>query len=151
MVSVLLDALENDDYRLVIEAIDEASRADLSTFAEALEEFGLLELALVGRQVSRRLAFIDHLETLVANPRTDEKSVHQAMERSLWLFGAEYSLMASNRTLKSVVQDFLDRQYQGNRESERPDLLLSQNVTEHLLLIEVKRPAVTVGLDAYHQ
>ncbi len=151
MVSVLLDALEHDDYRFVIDAIDQADRSDVATFAGALEEFGLLEIALVGRQANRRHAFLDYLQQLVDNPKTDEKTVHRVMEYSLWLFGAEYSLMASNRTLKSVVQDFLDRQYRGKRELERPDLLLSQNVTEQLLLIEFKRPAATVGLDAYQQ
>ena len=41
LANVLLDALEHDEYWIVLQRIDAASRGDVAEFAEALEAFGL--------------------------------------------------------------------------------------------------------------
>lgn len=103
VASVVLDAMERDEYYLVLLKIDEARHADVSTFAEALEQFGLLELALISQHTAHRLAFLDSVDVLIANKDTHEKELHKALENSLWVLGARYHMMASNRSLRRVV------------------------------------------------
>lgn len=47
VASVVLDAMERDEYWQVLEKIDAARNADVAVFAAALEEFGLVELTLI--------------------------------------------------------------------------------------------------------
>lgn len=151
IVNVVFDAMERDDYRLIIERIDQAKEADVATLAEALQNFGLIDLAVVGQQATNRLKFLDHLERLAEDSRTDEIVMHRAIEQNLWLLGAEYGLFASNRTLKTIVDKYLDKNYAGKKAKNRPDLLLSANVSQVHLLIEFKAPALTLTHDNYQQ
>src|SRR5439155_2380341 len=65
-VNVSLDAIEYDDYWLVIEAIDAARDKDVKAFAEAIGEFGLVDMAVMGMQAHRRLELIERLDELIA-------------------------------------------------------------------------------------
>lgn len=151
IVSVLLDALERNDYRIVLEHIHDARNSEVSRFAEALEEFGLVELALVAEQAKNRLRFLDYLDGMCAKKETLEVHVHKAIEKNLWLFGAEYNLFSSNNTLKRQVEDFLDRKYVGSNSDNRPDLFLTTNLNGERLLIEFKRPSHALVYNDYQQ
>ena len=146
LVSLVLDALEKDEYWIVCQHVQEAEKVDVIQFANALEEFGLCDLALMGTQAKRRLEFLDNLERLANAPATTEKQMHIALQNALWVFGPEYSLMASNRQLKTIIEDYI-----GPDAKDRPDLFLAGNVFKKHLLIEFKKPTLTVGRDAEAQ
>lgn len=145
IANVMLDAMERDEYWAVLQKINEARHADVASFAEALEEFGLLELALIGERARHRMRYLDHLDTLAANPATVEKDIHKAIENSLWVLGGRYALMASNTTLRRVVAEYCDKTYTGERAAKRPDLLLAADASDRYLLIEFKRPSHIVA------
>lgn len=151
IVNVLLDALERNDYRVVLEHVNDAKHSEVGRFAEALEEFGFVELALVAEQATNRLRFLDHLEEICSKKETLEKHVHQAIEKNIWLFGVEYSLFSSNITLKRQIESYLDRKYGGDRAEKRPDLVLSENLNGERLLVEFKRPSHTLKFIDYQQ
>ncbi|MNS12955.1 DNA mismatch repair protein [compost metagenome] len=140
VIGVFLDALEKDDYHYVLKALDEAQDSDVSIFAGALEEFGLTDMSLMLRQAMGRLHFLDHLEKLALNKDTLEKDMHQALEGSLWIFGNDYLLMSSNRTLTNIIETYYQEKYTGPRAKKRPDLLLSHQTHDTKVLIEFKRP-----------
>lgn len=144
VVSVTLDAMEQDDYFTVVQAVNEAANADVSKFAAALGEFGIADLAHMGEQARGRLAFLDKLDELIANPATREQEVHVALERNLWVLGPQYALMSSNKTLRRMIEEFTGDTYVGDRAAERPDLLLLDNVLQKRVLIEFKRPSLDI-------
>jgi hypothetical protein len=72
--------------------------------------------------------------------------MHKALATNLWVFGPEYSLMASNRQLRTIIED-----YAGSDATDRPDLFLAGNVLKQHLLIEFKKPTLNVGRDAESQ
>ncbi len=146
LATLVLDALEKDEYWTVCQHVSEAERQDVFQFADALSEFGLCDLALMGTQAKRRLEFLDSLERLAKDPRTSEQQMHVALQNALWVFGPEYSLMASNRHLKTIIEDYI-----GPDAKDRPDLFLAGNVSKRHLLIEFKKPTLTVGRDAESQ
>lgn len=151
IVSVTLDAFEYDEYWTVLQKIDDATRHDVMTFAEALQAFGLLDMAIMAEQAIRRLTFLDELDRLVQNPTTREDAVHKAIEKNLWVLGADYTLMSSNRTLARTIEEYTTKRFTGTRAAKRPDLLLSQNPLNEYLLIEFKRPSHALNRDDENQ
>jgi len=147
IVSVVLDALEKDEYWQVLQKIDEAKGGDVEVFAEALELFGILDLALISRQAEYRRRVLDSLDELVSNPSTLEKTVHQVFEANLWVFGQDHALISSNQTLGKVVEDYVGKEFSGERASKRPDLFLVERLSGGFLLVEFKRPSHDLSRD----
>ena len=150
-VFVLLEAIERSDYGAVLDHLAAAKRRDVAAIAEGLEEFGLADLANIAEQARARLSVLDHLETIALDPETLEASMHKAIERNLWIFGPEYSLFTSNKTLRRQVEDLLEKKYVGQNAAKRPDLLLNEDLHGMCLLIEFKRPSHAVNHDDYVQ
>lgn len=151
LINLVLDALETDEYWTVCKEVEAAEKSDVFIFAQALDKFGLADLAFIGQQANRRRTYLDSLDKLATDPATTESQMHTALQHSLWIFGNEYSVMSSNRQLRSIVQDLIDIKYQGTDATDRPDLLLAANVEGRHLLVEFKRPSITVGRDAESQ
>jgi len=141
IVSVVLDALEKDEYWQVLQKIDEAKGGDVEAFAEALEMFGILDLAMISRQAEYRRRVLDSLDELVSNPATLEKTVHQVFEANLWVFGQDHALISSNQTLAKVIEDYVGKEFTGERANKRPDLFLAERLSGGFLLVEFKRPS----------
>src|SRR5438128_3911887 len=59
IISVVLDALEYDEYRTVLEEIDAATHQDVIVLAEALADFGVLETARLAQHARHGLRFLD--------------------------------------------------------------------------------------------
>jgi hypothetical protein len=57
LVDLVLDALEHDEYWAVCNELHDTDRADVLHLADALLEFGLCDLAFMGRQAKSRLDF----------------------------------------------------------------------------------------------
>ena len=140
VVNVLLEAMESSDYRILLEHIAEATPGDVAGIAERLDEFGLAEMAFLVQQSEARRIFLDQLDVLACDTATTEAVLHRALERNLWVFGAEYSLFSSNSTLRRQIEDILGKNYTGTNADKRPDLLLNENLGGQYLLIEFKRP-----------
>jgi hypothetical protein len=145
LASVILDAMERDEYWQVLERIDAAKHGDVANFAEALSSFGLVELALMAERAKARHRFLDELDALAANPATLEAQMHTALDRNLWVLGAPFHLMSSNATLNRIVSDYANKKYQGSDATKRPDLLLNTDPGDRYLLIEFKRPSHAVS------
>lgn len=151
VVTVLLDALERTDYRAVLDYIHEAKHSDIAKLAEVLAEFGLAEIAIIGEQAHSRLEFLDRLEELCLDNSTKEKLIHSSLENNLWVFGVNYSIFSSNKSLKKQVEAYLDKEYKGKRADKRPDLILNANYANDYLLIEFKRPNHPLNFKDYQQ
>ncbi len=151
VVNVLLEAMERSDYRILLEHIDAATPGDVAGIADRLNDFGLAEMATLVQQAAARQVFLDQLDKLARDTATSEAIMHKALERSLWVFGPEYSLFSSNSTLRRQVEDMLGKTYTGEKADKRPDLLLNENLSGEYLLIEFKRPGHALNHDDYLQ
>jgi len=145
IISVVLDAMERDEYWQVLDHIDRAKHGDVAVLADALHEFGVLELAMIARQARHRLGILDQIDALVSNPDTLEQTVHTALGTNLWIFGPEFALISSNRTLARIIDEYTKGHFTGERANKRPDLLLLSRFAERHILIEFKRPSYSIG------
>jgi Histidine kinase-, DNA gyrase B-, and HSP90-like ATPase len=144
IINVVLDALERDEYRTVLEQIDAAQHQDVAVLAVALAEFGVLETGRIAHQAQHRLRFLDELDKLITSPDTKETAVHTALATNLWVFGAEFSLVVSNTTLANTLKKYTDEKFTGPRAQHRPDLLLLTQLGQRYKLVEFKRPSHTL-------
>jgi len=151
IVNVILDALERTDYRTVLEYIHEAKHSDIAKLADILAEFGLAEIAIIGDQAKSRLEFLERFEELCQIEETDEKLIHSSLETNLWIFGIQFTVFSSNKSLKRQVENHLNQKYTGSRANKRPDLMLSVNYANEYLLIEFKRPSHSLKYEDYQQ
>lgn len=150
-VYVLLEALERSEYGDVLRHLADASRSDVASIAEGLDDFGLAEMAHLVEQAKARMFVLDSLEAMVTNPSTLESQVHKALEHNLWVLGSAYSLFSSNKTLQRIVESQIGSRYTGERAALRPDLLLNAGFSGEYLLIEFKRPSHALRYEDYTQ
>ena len=147
IVNVVLDALEHDEYWQVLREIERTSKSEVQLFAESLGNFGLVEMALIGRQAQSRLRFLEFLDNLAANASTREREMHTAFENNLWILGSDFSLLNSNATLKRILHEQVGVLFNGPSSSTRPDLLLLSGFDSRHVLVEFKRPSHIITRD----
>jgi len=147
LISVMIEALDKSYYWSVIEEIDKADDSHIEILAEVFNEFGLFEAAMISQQAIAKCKFLDKLQSLIDNPDTLEATMHQALANNLWVFGYEYSLFISNKSLKKSCEDLCSRIYDGKHPNKRPDLFLGMIFNNEKLLIEFKRPSHTLNRD----
>lgn len=146
-IEMMLRTLERDDHYVIAKKLLAARAGDIATLADALREMNIADLAVVRRQVQARLAALGKLRELADNNATLEKDIHVAIENTLWVLGPEFALLASNRSLTKVIEDVFGAHGPGNDGSQRPDLLLLNRYGGRYLLIEFKRPVITLDYD----
>lgn len=151
VISVTVSAMEKDHYWDIIQNIQDTRDGDIEKFADALSEFGLLEMSIVTSQALNRLRFLDELNILVENPKTLEKTIHKAFENNTWLLGDDYSVIFSDTGMKQAIEKVLNKKYKGDNPDKRPDLLFGRNLSRQLCLIEFKRPSFTLTRDTEKQ
>lgn len=151
VISVVLDTLEKDEYYEVLLHIEESSDKEIVNFADALSEFGIVELSVIGVQAKNRNKFLDFFERLILNEKATETDVHKSLEKNLWLLNEKFSLMASNISLNRISKEYLDKKFKGKRKNKRPDLVLCQDYKDDILLIELKEPNKVIGRDEQSQ
>lgn len=145
VISVTVAAMEKDHYWDIINNIQETGNSDIEKFADALSEFGLLEMSIITSQALNRLRFLDELSILINDPKTTEAVVHKAIAKSTWILGDDYSVLFSDTNLKTALEKVLNKKYKGKNAKNRPDLLLGRKFGGDLLLIEFKRPSFTLN------
>ena len=151
VVGLMLEAFETDVYWLVLKNINDATRADVTKLAEVLDEFGIVDIAMVAQQGKHRLEFLDEFDRLITNPATLEVDVHRAVERNLWLLGPGYRLVSSNKSLANLLATWMKVEFRGVDAQKRPDLFLAAMNQQTYLLIEFKRPSHVITRDDEHQ
>lgn len=151
VISVMVSAMEKDYYWEIVQNIEETRNGDVEKFADALSDFGFLEMSIITNQAINRLRFLDELNILIENPKTLESTIHKAFEKSTWLFGDDYSVIFSDQGLKSSIEKVIKKTYKGDKPDDRPDILFGRNITRSLVLIEFKRPSFTLNRDTEAQ
>lgn len=145
LVSFILNAIDRDDYYFVLKLLEEAKHSEVSMLAEALAEFGLVELTRTKQSITARFSFLESLRDLADKDTTTEQVMHEAIANNLWLLGPNNSALVSNQSLRSTVKKLTGQnKYSGNDATKRPDLLLNRDYQGRYLLIELKRPSYTI-------
>lgn len=143
--------LERPEHQKVFQHINSATDFEISAISSAINDFGISDIANIAKNSKARLNTLDQLDLLSKTPTTTEATMHNYLEKNLWIFGHNYTLFSSNKTLKKQIEEYLCTRYDGTSPKSRPDLLLSENLDGEYLIIEFKRPAHALNLNDYLQ
>jgi hypothetical protein len=165
---LLKEALASDPGRLreVLDAVLEMPEQDLEDLHGLLRETSMAGIVRLGRVVSDRLLAAQGVRSLLFEPGTYERvlerrHLHEVLASNTWLFGERYALFGSDEALRTVarrhVREHLGRNdlvdsvddALGDQADLRLDLALARALpastgTLHALVVEIKRPSLTV-------
>lgn len=156
-------ALDPDGLLPVLEDLFNLTKRDQEDLGRLLNRTSLSNLIKASTHVSNRLDFLAALRLMVFEPEVSKKvkerrELHKILERETWVFGEQFSLLVSDRSLDEVL---VRHEKSLGRKSKAPtpvrrsdgrvgivDLMLSQarRSTDHRdhLVVELKAPKVTV-------
>ncbi len=160
---LLREALEEspESIQRILQDVLELPKKQREELAMLLERTSLSAIINASKIVSDRLDFLTSLELLVyeaenKNLVKERSQLHKIIERETWIFGDEYFLSTSDKSLNDVlcrhlellgITDF-DRSPVEIEDKERGiiDLMLSRKIRSsygnelHHLVVELKRP-----------
>lgn len=160
----------------ILEEVLELPAEKQEEFAQLLERTSLTAIINASKLVADRLDFLRGLEILVFNPTSkkqllERKQLHKILEEHTWIFGEEFNLSSSDKSLDDVLTKHLNMLV-GDVDDLEPvrredgseaivDLMLSRSIPQHRaeerehLIVELKRPAkkvdsgVTTQIESY--
>lgn len=169
-------AHDPDGLLTVLDELFNLPKSEREDLKRLLARTSLSSVIKASNDVVDRLDFLAALRLLVFDPAVNKKlkertQLHKIIERESWIFGDQYSLMASDRSLNTVLERHLAVLKLGSLDGSRPppskrttkaapvrrsdgrkgivDLVLGQasrgsRGREHLV-IEFKAPRVKIG------
>ncbi|MBW8800329.1 MAG: ATP-binding protein [Streptomyces sp.] len=164
-------AHEPSDVLRIAEELFSLSKQEREQLNRLLDRTPLSALVKASTAATNRLDFLTALEHLVFDPeakdRVKERSeLHRILENECWVFGEEYGLHVSDRSLNEVLRQhcqLLGRQESMDSPVLRPDgrrgivdLMLSRasrhrHDERHHLVVELKRPGLVLGSAEFEQ
>jgi hypothetical protein len=121
-------------------------------------------------EIQNRLKLISELHEKLRDERADEvRELQPLIERSLWVFGPEFESIefTSNRGMSEVIKRLLGGAVQGSL--NRPDFVILPDSSvglfarpafddlhevigvAHLVVVELKRPGISIGMEQKNQ
>jgi hypothetical protein len=157
--------LQSEDLASVLTSVLGLQGEEVARFASLLRRTSLSSIIAVADLLVDRLRFLDELEVLVygspAKWVKERSQLHKIIEGHTWVFGEQFHLMGSDRTISKLLldaasalgpedsQDLIDVD---PRLRDIPDLHLERSqwnegakFYQHLV-VELKRPSVKVGI-----
>lgn len=135
-----------------------------------LADWSVATAKLALDEIQSRLKLIAELHDKLRDERADEvRELQPLIERSLWVFGPEFESIefTSNRGMSEVIRRLLGGVAQGSL--NRPDFVILPDGSvglfarpafddqhevigvEHLVVVELKRPGIAIGMDQKNQ
>lgn len=160
--------MQSEDLASVLTGVLGLKGDDVAKFASLLRRTSLSSIIAIADLLVDRMRFLDELQVLVygfpARYVKERKQLHKIIEGHTWLFGEQYHLMTSDRSVAKLLDSFRsssdpDDELIDIDEALRdiPDLYLSQSkwnegarYHQHLI-VELKRPSVRVSRTNVHQ
>jgi len=171
---MLRTAVENspEELQIIMNEVLVLPKRKQEELAELLQETSLSSIINAAKIVADRLKFLSGLETILFDQekkkRLKERSqLHQILADNTWLFGEEYNLSVSDKSLTEVLRKHrqllnddieIDHPVQHiSKQRGIVDLMLSRALRRHRanelehLVVELKAPRVVIGKDQVNQ
>lgn len=174
LLNTLKNAVEQDPDNVlkILQELLNLGTEDTKNLADLLNKVSMSNIIKTNKVIVDKLTFLHLLESYLAYGDTskyilERSQLHKIIEKHLWIFGNQYELGTSDKTIDSIVQkireSFFDKNNDSVNDSEGntyliPDLFLYRRIgiptsqrRYHNLLIELKRPSVKIGKEEIRQ
>lgn len=159
----------SSEYSL-LEKLHELRSEELDQLNRILTDWSVTTAKLALDEIQSRLKLISELHDKLRDERADEvRELQPLIERSLWVFGPEFESIefTSNRGMSEVIRKILGGDQRGSL--NRPDFVILTDGSvglyarpafddqyevrgvAHLVVVELKRPGIPIGMDQKNQ
>jgi hypothetical protein len=151
LIEWVLRYYESNILRELMRAIVSADVQDAEKLAALVEDWGLKQVNSVVEIIKDQIGIIGKLEEVVASDAAKEMDLHKLIEGNLWLIREGLELWSSDKPLKKVLDQQIDKIYK-DREDIRPDLICrSRDNGNEAAIMEFKRPKETIVMEHVSQ
>lgn len=167
----LLATLEMSESQYsLLDKLHQFTPNDADAWNEILEKWTTRTAKEALDEISTRLKLIEEVRIKTENPSTDEvQELQPLFGQALWIFGPQFESIefTSNRGMTRVIRDLFKGKDAGSR--NRPDFVVlpsstigfyarpsfdgefNENGTDAVVIVELKRPGVSIGEDEKSQ
>jgi hypothetical protein len=130
---------DNDDLEDILKAITALDNEQVKKFKEVLENVALSEVIRFTNDIYKKEQFLDFLHQIiygeVSKHLLERKQLHKIIEKSLWLFGEEYTStpnLFSDTQLKKSLDDLHDKHF--NFQENKDDINYYEDIADKEIL-----------------
>lgn len=150
IMDLLIKSTESNEMISVIRKLEEADPEDIQKLAKGLETWGIYEISSTIEHIQNRLAVIDKFEKVILNINSLEyRDIHKLLENNLWLLNDNYTLYASNKTLKTILENKIAEKFKSHKK-DRPDIIV-KTIHNKVLIIELKKSSYKIISEDFAQ
>lgn len=176
-LNLLLDTEQRDNILDILESVVNLSDEERETLAHTLKKTSLSNITSLIQYLENRYNVVAILKTLIYKLEsfTNERDhIQTVIENNYWLFGEEFHLVSADKNFEIVLNNYLEH-LENNSDKKpdiekinkdfklkRPDIFISRkidipdldnidNTIEENIIVELKRPSVTIGKKQFSQ
>lgn len=172
-LNLLLDTDERENILTILGDVVKLTSEEREQLAHTLQTTSLNKILRTIRMIQNRYLVVEMLKSLVFDLKkfsTEREHIQKAIEDNYWLFGEQFHLVSADDTFEKALSNYLylldgmkkETYINSNEHLRRPDIFMcrkrkiadNQNPSDMLeenIIIELKRPTVTIGKEQFRQ
>lgn len=172
-INLLLDTDERENILEIIEGIVQLNSQERQDLVSVLRKSSFSKVLSTIKLIENRFKIVELLRKLVFDLKqfsTERQHIQEAIEENYWLFGENYNLASADKNFQYLLSQYLyiidnnleAEQLQDYDWKRRPDIFICRKNTvadfidseysiEENIIVELKRPSVTIGKTQFRQ
>lgn len=172
-LNLLLDTDERENILSILSSIVAISSEERTQLAQTLRTTSLSRILRTIKMIKNRCAIVEQLKSLVFDLKkftTEREHIQRAIEENYWLFGEQFHLVSADETFEKALSNYLyvldgeekKEQIDSPERNRRADIFMCRkhkiadafdfsNMLEENVVVELKRPTVTIGKNQFRQ
>nr|WP_309876516.1 ATP-binding protein [Chryseobacterium sediminis] len=172
-LNLLLDTDERENILGIIESITHLTTEEREELTDVLKRTSLSKITKTIKLLENRFKTVELLKILVYTLKkftTEREHIQKIIEENYWLFGEQYHLVSSDQNFQVMLNNYLYlidgiedkkeiKDYDWKRRPDIfacrkrniPDVMEESSMLEENILVELKRPTVTLSKKEFRQ
>ncbi len=174
-INLLLDTDERESILSILEGIVSISSEERENLSILLKKTSLVHITKTINLIESRFKTVELVKTLVFDLKqfsNERDHIQHAIADNYWLFGEQFHLVTANEGFEKLLSNYLylvdglskpaKAQIKDEEKNRRPDLFMCRQRSipdpnnhdddiEENIMVELKRPNVTIGKDQLRQ
>lgn len=172
-LNLLLDTDERENILSILGSIVALSTEERVQLAQTLRTTSLSRILRTIKMIKNRCEVVAQLRNLVFDLKkfsTEREHIQLAIEENYWLFGEQFHLVSADDSFEKALSNYLyildgidsKEKIDSTEKNRRPDIFMcrkhkvpdsydASSLLEENVIVELKRPTVTIGKTQFRQ
>lgn len=171
-LNLLLDTDERENILEIIEEIVQLTSEERKELVNVLKKSSFSKILATIKLIENRFKITELLRVLVFDLKkftTERNHIQKVIEENYWLFGEQYHLASADQNFQQLLSAYLyiidgveSKKIKSYDWKKRPDIFMcrkrnipdthdSESQLEENIMVELKRPSVTIGKEQFRQ